>query len=168
MKIIPLQKRLLWKCVLLKTEESYVSNVFPAPHPIQRTVSDWNVLLLCDKGIHFHHWCRWCVLTWSLRFHSFDIFQLECMNGPQPQIHGAACQRLVREMSSANISPVLYRGPIRSGYTRRGNVWHAGKQMCAHACVVTVSAAVDVVPLLRRYKCLYLFTRSHVGGLPPF
>lgn len=70
-----------------------------------------------------------------LRSEGLDIPRLECMIGPQTEIHVTDFQRLVRDLHSAHISPFYIRANCIWLHTfppPRGNVLHAGKQMCVY------------------------------------
>ncbi len=71
-----------------------------------------------------------------LRSEGLDIPRLECMIGPQTQIHVTDFQRLVRDLHSAHISPFYIRANriwLHTFPPLRRNVLHAGKQMCVSA-----------------------------------
>lgn len=118
-----------------------------------------------------------------LRSKGLDIPRLECMIGPQTQIHVTDFQRLVRELHSAHISPFYIRANqiwLHKAFPPpRGNVLHAGKQMCVRTgwftCIcecMHVFMLLFVLQLMwskftkgdvRKTKCCcFLPTASHI------
>lgn len=90
-----------------------------------------------------------------LRSKGLDIPRLECMIGPQTQIHVTDFQRLVRELHSAHISPFYIRANriwLHKAFPPlRGNVLHAGKQMCVY---VLAGFCVSVCECMHVFMCL--------------
>lgn len=98
-----------------------------------------------------------------------DIPRLECMIGLE--IHVTHFQRLVRELHSDHISPFFFTGAggiwLHKAlsflfFYSRGNVLHAGKQMCVCACVYVCMRWLSSTSACVR-ACVFVYVCAAVG-----
>ena len=129
----------IWKwCIcakVLRVRPHYKWIIFHAHLFCGITSSGWIVCCMTDKISAPYVTCP----SMRLRSEGLGIPRLECMIGPQTEIHVTDFQRLVRELHSAHISSFYMRANRIWLHTAlpppRGNVLHVGKQMYVCVCV---------------------------------